>query len=523
MSFGYRYGVPPQADLVFDVRFLPNPYFVPELKAPHRARTRGSPSYVLERPETQEFLDRVVDLAQFLFPRYQREGKAYLTVALGCTGGKHRSVAVAAELAQRLGAGRPASSSGTGTSRRSRAPGRVDRASRRRSRPVTGAEKRCRGSFQPRGLGGRRLAHPRSPSYCEVAREDPVGRTCRMVAAHGGVGVGAPADCREVSSWSGSWSQPTVVWRRSWWRPPSRSWASLPAVATCQHRAGHLAGDDPRADAGGSGGSTITARACIVLADLFGGTPCKESLMLCAEGKRRGARRGEPPDAAQGRLAPEGALPLHELAQSLYTYAQRNIPALPRWSASASGGTSRPDPRPSGLIATVRPLSPEPRDLLRPRRQPPHPRPGGRGVAPALEGRAGGRRGRRGGAQPADARRHGAGGARPSSRCDILPLQETPFPTFASDGVRPWSCSGTSPAPARGATARASAHPREPGQRPLRPGAAAGLAPRCSSTPRSRPSSRLSTSEGVATSRPAAVPTERPVAFTEMVERFGKR
>ncbi|MGZ6163657.1 MAG: RNase adapter RapZ, partial [Myxococcaceae bacterium] len=104
ISFGYRYGVPPQADLVFDLRFLPNPYFVPELKTltgqdPKVAR------YVLERSETQEFLNRIVDLAQFLFPRYQREGKAYLTVALGCTGGKHRSVAVAAALAQRLGAG----------------------------------------------------------------------------------------------------------------------------------------------------------------------------------------------------------------------------------------------------------------------------------------------------------------------------------------------------------------------------------------------------------------------------------
>ncbi len=107
LSFGYRYGVPPQADLVFDLRFLPNPYFVPELKAltgedPRVAR------YVLERPETQEFLDRVVDLVQFLFPRYQREGKAYLTVALGCTGGKHRSVAAGRRpWPERLGAGRP--------------------------------------------------------------------------------------------------------------------------------------------------------------------------------------------------------------------------------------------------------------------------------------------------------------------------------------------------------------------------------------------------------------------------------
>jgi UPF0042 nucleotide-binding protein len=102
ISFGYRYGVPPQADL----RFLPNPYFVPELK-PLTGEDPRVARYVLERSEAQEFLNRIVDLAQFLFPRYQREGKAYLTVALGCTGGKHRSVAVAAALAQRLGAGRP--------------------------------------------------------------------------------------------------------------------------------------------------------------------------------------------------------------------------------------------------------------------------------------------------------------------------------------------------------------------------------------------------------------------------------
>src|SRR5713226_2883870 len=80
LSFGYRYGVPQQADLVFDLRFLPNPYFVPELKGltgkhPQVAR------FVLDRPEAQTFLDKVVDLCQFLFPRYQKEGKAYLTLA----------------------------------------------------------------------------------------------------------------------------------------------------------------------------------------------------------------------------------------------------------------------------------------------------------------------------------------------------------------------------------------------------------------------------------------------------------
>lgn len=103
LSFGYRYGVPPQADLVFDVRFLPNPYFVPELKGLTGKNPKVA-AYVLDRPETQAFMDKVVDLCGFLFPKYQREGKAYLTVALGCTGGKHRSVALAEELGRRLNA-----------------------------------------------------------------------------------------------------------------------------------------------------------------------------------------------------------------------------------------------------------------------------------------------------------------------------------------------------------------------------------------------------------------------------------
>jgi len=101
MSFGYRYGVPAQADLVLDLRFLPNPYFVPELKGlsgTHPDVMR----FVLERPDAQVFLDKVVDMCRFLFPRYQHEGKAYLTLALGCTGGRHRSVAMVHELYRRL-------------------------------------------------------------------------------------------------------------------------------------------------------------------------------------------------------------------------------------------------------------------------------------------------------------------------------------------------------------------------------------------------------------------------------------
>jgi len=101
LSFGYRYGVPPQADLVFDLRFLPNPYFVPQMKGLTGVHPDVA-QFVLERPDTQMFLDKVVDFCRFLFPRYQQEGKAYLTIALGCTGGKHRSVAVARELARRL-------------------------------------------------------------------------------------------------------------------------------------------------------------------------------------------------------------------------------------------------------------------------------------------------------------------------------------------------------------------------------------------------------------------------------------
>jgi UPF0042 nucleotide-binding protein len=104
MSFGYRYGVPPQADLVLDVRFLPNPYFVPHLKGLTGRHPEVS-GYVLEREDSQAFLQRVEELCAFLFPRYQREGKAYLTVALGCTGGKHRSVAMAHELHRRLAEG----------------------------------------------------------------------------------------------------------------------------------------------------------------------------------------------------------------------------------------------------------------------------------------------------------------------------------------------------------------------------------------------------------------------------------
>lgn len=97
VSFGFKHGVPQEVDVLFDVRFLPNPYFVPELKS----LTGIDPSvasYVLDSAQAQEFLDRLLPLLQFLIPQYLKEGKAYLTIGIGCTGGQHRSVAITEQL-----------------------------------------------------------------------------------------------------------------------------------------------------------------------------------------------------------------------------------------------------------------------------------------------------------------------------------------------------------------------------------------------------------------------------------------
>jgi UPF0042 nucleotide-binding protein len=101
ISFGYKKGVPLDADLVFDVRFLPNPHFVPEF----RNLTGKDPkveNYIISFSQTREFLDRVTELLLFLLPHYINEGKSYLTLAFGCTGGQHRSVMIAEEIARRL-------------------------------------------------------------------------------------------------------------------------------------------------------------------------------------------------------------------------------------------------------------------------------------------------------------------------------------------------------------------------------------------------------------------------------------
>ncbi|MBK5222376.1 MAG: RNase adapter RapZ [Acidimicrobiia bacterium] len=103
MSFGYKNGLPLDVDLVIDCRFLPNPHWVDELR-PLSGLDAPVRDYVLSQPETGEFLDRLDDLFELVLPAFVREGKSYLTVAFGCTGGRHRSVALAEAIAERLAA-----------------------------------------------------------------------------------------------------------------------------------------------------------------------------------------------------------------------------------------------------------------------------------------------------------------------------------------------------------------------------------------------------------------------------------
>jgi UPF0042 nucleotide-binding protein len=101
ISFGYRYGIPPASELLFDVRFLPNPHFEPKLR-PRTGLEKDVADYVLQNERTGELLARLGAFLDYLLERYDAEGKAYLTIGIGCTGGRHRSVAVATALAERL-------------------------------------------------------------------------------------------------------------------------------------------------------------------------------------------------------------------------------------------------------------------------------------------------------------------------------------------------------------------------------------------------------------------------------------
>ncbi|MBP1969419.1 UPF0042 nucleotide-binding protein [Virgibacillus natechei] len=101
VSFGFKYGLPIDADLVFDVRFLPNPHYVPHMKSLTGLNTEVS-SYVFKWADTQKFIEKVLDLLQFMLPQYKKEGKSQLVVAIGCTGGQHRSVTLAEHFTKEL-------------------------------------------------------------------------------------------------------------------------------------------------------------------------------------------------------------------------------------------------------------------------------------------------------------------------------------------------------------------------------------------------------------------------------------
>ena len=101
IAFGYKYGIPMEADLVLDVRFLPNPYYVEELKS-QSGMDQSVYDYVMDRPDTAEYMKKLTDFLDFQLPRFREEGKPSLTVAVGCTGGRHRSVSVARALTDHL-------------------------------------------------------------------------------------------------------------------------------------------------------------------------------------------------------------------------------------------------------------------------------------------------------------------------------------------------------------------------------------------------------------------------------------
>ena len=105
LSFGYSYGIPTEADIVMDVRLLPNPFFVRELRG-LTGKNKKVRDYVLKQKETTTFLERFSEMIQYLIPLYEKEGKSYLTIAIGCTGGKHRSVVITEHVAAMLGQGK---------------------------------------------------------------------------------------------------------------------------------------------------------------------------------------------------------------------------------------------------------------------------------------------------------------------------------------------------------------------------------------------------------------------------------
>jgi len=101
LSFGFKYGVPLEADLLIDVRFMPNPYFIPKLKNLN-GKDEQVKQFVKRAPDTQKFLEKYLSLLEYLIPLYEKEGKSYLTIAVGCTGGRHRSVTIAEDISNHI-------------------------------------------------------------------------------------------------------------------------------------------------------------------------------------------------------------------------------------------------------------------------------------------------------------------------------------------------------------------------------------------------------------------------------------
>ena len=101
LSFGFKYGIPVDSDLVFDVRFIPNPFYIPELKQ-YSGNDEPVKQYVLKQTETVNFIEKLVDMLKYLIPNYIKEGKRQLIISIGCTGGRHRSVAIANEVYEQL-------------------------------------------------------------------------------------------------------------------------------------------------------------------------------------------------------------------------------------------------------------------------------------------------------------------------------------------------------------------------------------------------------------------------------------
>ena len=215
VSFGFKYGLPLDADLVVDVRFLPNPYWIPELRDHTGQDARGVATTCCRSEGATEFLDRYAELLDLIGAGYQREGKRYLTLAVGCTGGKHRSVAIAEELRRAAGRrtrSRSRSSTATwaGSERARRARPAAGGRARRRPRPARRCSARCVRLDRRHHRGGhgrrrRRVVRPAAPRAAASCRRATCGwRWPRWPATTTGARTVEPTCCSTASAATGA-------------------------------------------------------------------------------------------------------------------------------------------------------------------------------------------------------------------------------------------------------------------------------------------------------------------------------